>query len=86
MYSKNNVISGAEVLGELRNLMLEENGEDKITNEEVFERIGEKRTLLNNIPRRKANWIGHILRRDCLLREVIEGQMMSRKNKNTASC
>ena len=31
---------------------------EKVTNEE-----GEKRTLLNKILRRKANWIGHILRR-----------------------
>ena len=35
---------------------------EKVTNEQVFDRIGEKRTLLNNILRRKANWIGHILR------------------------
>ena len=33
----------------------------------------EKRTLLNNILRRKANCIGHILRRNCL-HDVIEGQ------------
>ena len=38
-------------------------------NEEVLERIGEKRTL-----RRKGNWIGHILRRNCLLRDVIEAR------------
>ena len=31
------------------------------TSNEVLGRIGEKRTLLNNILRRKANWIGHIL-------------------------
>ena len=48
---------------------------EKVTNEQVLERIGEKRTLLNNILCRKANWIGHILRRNCLLRDVIEGQM-----------
>ena len=42
---------------------------------EVHGRIGEKRTLLNNILRRKANWIGHILRRNCLLHDAIEGQM-----------
>ena len=30
-----------------------------VTNEPVLERIGEKRTLLNNIVRRKANRIGH---------------------------
>ena len=44
-------------------------------NEQVLDRIGEKSTLLNNILRRKANWIGHILRRNCLFHDVIEGQM-----------
>ena len=34
-----------------------------------------KRAVLNNILRRKANWIGHILRRNCPLHNVIEGQM-----------
>ena len=34
--------------------------------EEVLERIGEKRTLTDNVLRRKANWVGHILRRNCL--------------------
>jgi hypothetical protein len=27
------------------------------------------------IKRRKANWIGHILRRNCLLKHVIEGKL-----------
>jgi hypothetical protein len=44
---------------------------EKVTNEQVLERIGEKRTLLNNILRRKVNWIGHILRRNCLLHDAI---------------
>ena len=48
---------------------------EKVTNEEILERTGEKRTLINNIICRKANWIGHILRRNCLLRDVIKGQM-----------
>ena len=39
-------------------------------NKEVLDRIGEKRTLLNNILRRKANWIGLILRRNCLFHDV----------------
>ena len=52
---------------------------EKGTNEQVLERTGEKRTLLNNILRRKANWIGHILRRNCLLHDVIEGQMTEMK-------
>ena len=60
---------------------------EKVVNE-VFERIGEKRTLLNNVLRRKANWIGHILRRNCLLHDAIKGEInrseCSRKKKNTA--
>ena len=43
-------------------------------NEDVLERIGEKRTLINNILRRKANWIAHILRTNCLLHDSIELQ------------
>jgi hypothetical protein len=48
---------------------------EKVTNERILECIGEKRTLINNIPGRKANWISHILRRNCLLHDAIEGQM-----------
>ena len=49
---------------------------EKVTNEQVLEHIGEKRTLLNNILRRKVNWI---LRGNCLLHDVIKGQMMDVK-------
>ena len=49
---------------------------EKVTNEQVLECIGGKRTLINNIIcRRKINWIDHILRRNCLLHVAIEGQM-----------
>jgi hypothetical protein len=48
---------------------------EKVTNEQVLEHIGEKRTLENNILRRKTNWIGHNLTRNCLLHGAIEGQM-----------
>ena len=47
---------------------------EKVTNEQVLQRTGEKRTLLNNILRIKVNWICHILTINCLLR-CIEGQM-----------
>ena len=33
------------------------------------------RNILHEIRKRKANWIGHILRRNCLLKQVIEGKM-----------
>ena len=48
---------------------------ENVTKEQVLERIGETRTLLNNIIPRKVNWIDHILRRNCLLHDAIEGQM-----------
>ena len=47
-----------------------------------MELTGEKvqaRIFLNNILHRKANWIGHILRRNCLLHDVLEGQIMEVK-------
>jgi hypothetical protein len=31
--------------------------------------------LLHEICKRKANWIGHILRKNCLLQQVIEGKI-----------
>jgi len=31
--------------------------------------------LLHEIRKRKANWTGHILRRNCLLQRVIEGKI-----------
>ena len=44
-------------------------------NEEVLLRVKEQRNILHEIRKRKANWIGHILRRNCLLQRVIEGKI-----------
>jgi hypothetical protein len=38
-------------------------------------RVKEQRNILHEISKRKANWIGHILRRNCLLLQVIEGKI-----------
>jgi hypothetical protein len=46
-----------------------------LSNEEVLLRVKEQRNILHEISKRKANWIGHILRRNCLLRQVIEGNI-----------
>ena len=48
----------------------------KVTNEQVFDHIGENRTLLNNILYIKYNWIGRTLRINCLHFDAIEGHMM----------
>jgi hypothetical protein len=45
---------------------------DRMRNEEVLLRVKEQRNILHEISKRKANWIGHILRRNCLLQRVIE--------------
>ena len=37
--------------------------------------VNEQRNILHAVRRRKANWIGQILRRNCLLKQVIEGKI-----------
>jgi hypothetical protein len=46
---------------------------DRVTNEEL-QRIKKEMNILHTIQRRKAEWIGHILLRNCLLRHVTEGK------------
>jgi hypothetical protein len=48
---------------------------DHVRNGEVLLRVKEQRNILHEIRERKANWIGHILRRNCLLQRVIEGKI-----------
>jgi hypothetical protein len=46
-----------------------------VRNEEVLLRVKEQRNILHEIRKQKANWIGYILRRNCLLQRVIEGKI-----------
>jgi hypothetical protein len=46
-----------------------------VGNEEVLLGVKEQRNILHEISKRKANWFGHILRRNCLLQQVIEGKI-----------
>ena len=48
---------------------------DHVRNKEVSLRVNEQRNILHEIRKRKANWIGHILRRNCLLQQVTEGKI-----------
>jgi hypothetical protein len=48
---------------------------DHVRNEELLLRVKEQRNDLHEISKRKANWIGHILSRNCLLRQVTEGKI-----------
>jgi hypothetical protein len=49
---------------------------DRVNHEAVTRRLKEKRNILHTIRRRKANWIGHILRRNCLLKHITEGKII----------
>jgi len=48
---------------------------DLARNEDVLLRVKEQRNILHEIRKRKASWIGHILRRNCQLQRVIEGKI-----------
>jgi hypothetical protein len=46
---------------------------DHVRNEKLLLRVKEQRNSLHEISKRKANWIGHILRRHGRLCQVTEG-------------
>jgi hypothetical protein len=47
---------------------------DHMRNEEVLHGVRDDRNFILTVKERKANWIGHTLRRNCLLKRVIEGK------------
>jgi hypothetical protein len=51
---------------------------DHVRNEEVLLTVKEQRNILHEVSKRKVNWIGHNLSRNCLLQRVIEGKMKGR--------
>ena len=83
---------GAKVYGELWNVMLEENEEDKRVSESnkwiiSWTYMREEDISIYKILCRKANWIGHILRRNCLLHDATEiyiTEVKKTRKKNTA--
>jgi hypothetical protein len=60
-------------------------------NEEVLERVQEQKNVLHTI-KRKANWIGHILRRNCVLKQIVERkvegtiEVREDEGEDTSSC
>ena len=48
---------------------------DHVRNEKVLLIVNEQRNILHVIRKRKANWFGHILCRNCFLKQVIEGKI-----------
>jgi hypothetical protein len=48
---------------------------DHVRNEDVLLRVNEQRDILHEIRKGKCNWFDHILLRNCLLKQVIEGKI-----------
>ena len=47
----------------------------RVRNKEVLQRVKKARNVLHTINRRKANYIGHILRKNCFKRHATEGKI-----------
>jgi len=48
---------------------------EEINEMKWLQRVKEERNILHTVTRRKGNWIGHILHRNCLLKHIIEGNI-----------
>jgi hypothetical protein len=65
----------SEIPGKFRNVVLVKDGEEELDRscekKEALHRVKEERNTLQIIKRRKANWIGHILLRNCLIKNTL---------------
>lgn len=46
---------------------------DRVRKEDVVRRVGEGREILKTIKRNKMNWLGLLMRGECLLKTDVEG-------------
>jgi hypothetical protein len=51
-----------------------------VINEVVLHTFKEESNIRHKTKRRKSNWVGHILRRNCLLKQVFEGKIEEEQN------
>ena len=81
--------SGSEIPGMFRNVVWR--GTEKISRKdrvrnEVIQRVKVEKNIPLTVKRRETNWIGHMVRRDCLLKNIIEGSDgNTRKKTETAT-
>ena len=50
-----------------------------LKNAVVLESVGKRRILLELIKKRKRNWLDHWLRKNCLLKDAVEGMVNGKK-------
>jgi len=56
-------------------MMLKISWKDRVTNTSVLKKTKKERSMLNTIWQQKRRWLGHVLRNEVLLREIIEGRI-----------
>ena len=61
--------------------MLKVKWTEKKTNAEVLKEANVERSLLTSIKKRKHKWLGHIMRHEGLLKDIIEGKMDGKRRK-----
>lgn len=48
---------------------------DYVRNKDALLTVKEQRNVVHTVNRGKSNWMGHILRRNCMLRHIIKGRI-----------
>jgi len=46
-----------------------------VRNKDVLHTVKAERNIVQKLKGKKTNWFGHILRRNCFLKDVIEGKL-----------
>ena len=54
---------------------------DKLSNEDVLRMVNESRIMLNVIWQRKRRWIGHVLKHNGFLQEILEGRITGKQTR-----
>jgi hypothetical protein len=54
---------------------------EHVRNEDVLKRVGERRSMKDTIWKRKARWLGHIMRSEGMLRTVMEGRAEGKRGR-----
>ncbi|XP_071853762.1 uncharacterized protein [Apostichopus japonicus] len=61
--------------------MLKVSYKDRMSNEEVLNRVSEERKLLSELKNRKMQYMGHILRSNGLQKQLLEGKVGSKRKR-----
>jgi len=54
---------------------------DKISDDKVLQRVNVTKTMLDTLAKRKHTWLGHVLRHESLLHEIIKGRMRGKATR-----